>query len=112
MDDVLANITQLVRLRAHCPSPTTKFVSRRLEDGDLPNTVWEDCGHSLYCGCDFDGCDNDDAYGEAFAELEWQYGYLDILNKFLANNNQAWLEMLRNSDAVCVRVEFTFDLET
>jgi hypothetical protein len=111
MEDVLTDITLLVRLRAHCPTFTAKFISRRILEGDLPNMRCDDCGHSIYCGCD-SACDHDDALDEAQWELEESHRYLEGLNKFLANSNDLWLQMLRDTTRGHPLVEFTFDFTT
>jgi hypothetical protein len=94
LDDVLFDITPLLRLRAFCSTSVVKFVPHRLNECDLPNV---DCGHSIHCGCDAEGCDHDDAMEEAFEILNGIYEHTDALDEVLANKNEAWLKALRDT---------------
>ena len=111
MEDVLTDITLLVRLRAHCPTFTAKFVSRRVLEDDVPNCPCGDCGHSIHCACD-DYCDHEDAFDIARLEMEESYRYLKGLNTFLSNSNNSWLKIFRDTVRVGTLVEFTFDINT
>ncbi|CAO2649738.1 Nn.00g010300.m01.CDS01 [Neocucurbitaria sp. VM-36] len=110
-DEVLFDITLLFHLRAHCKTFTTKFVSRRLVEGDLPNTDCLNCGHSIYCGCGTD-CDHEEAFDEAWGDLHFQYYYLHALNEFLNNKNEAWLKAFREQVRKGIKIKFTYDLDT
>ncbi|RYN46382.1 hypothetical protein AA0118_g12596 [Alternaria tenuissima] len=92
MEDVLTDITLLVRLRAHCPTFTAKFVSRRVLEDDVPNCPCGDCGHSIHCACD-DYCDHEDAFDIARLEMEE-------------------LSIFRDTVRVGTLVEFTFDINS
>ncbi|KAL1798946.1 hypothetical protein ACET3X_002983 [Alternaria dauci] len=111
MEHVLTDITLLVRLRAHCPTFTAKFISRRILEDDVPNAMCYYCGHSIYCTCD-NGCNHADAFDQARWEMVESYQYLKGLNAFLTNSNDFWLQMLRDNVRVRTLVEFTFDVNT
>jgi hypothetical protein len=111
MEGVLTDITLLVRLRAHCPTFTVKFISRRVLEDDVPNRPCGDCGHSIYCACD-DSCDHENAFDTARLEMDASYWYLKGLNAFLSNSNDFWLKILRDTVRVGTLVEFTFDIHT
>ncbi|KAG9193056.1 hypothetical protein G6011_03091 [Alternaria panax] len=110
-EDVLTDITLLVRLRAHCPTFTAKFVSHRILEDDMPNLSCEDCGHSIHCGCNTD-CDHEGAIEWALWRMETSYLYLQVLNNFLANSNDYWLKMICGIVGKTTLVQFTFDIHT
>jgi hypothetical protein len=60
MENMLTDISFLIRLRAHCQTLTAKFVSTRILEDDVGNLRCGDCGHSIHCGCNND-CDHEDA---------------------------------------------------
>ncbi|KAF1846130.1 uncharacterized protein K460DRAFT_377418 [Cucurbitaria berberidis CBS 394.84] len=107
-DDVLSDVTLLCHLRAHSPTFTAEFVSRRLVDFDLPNVDCWDCGHSIHCDCGID-CEHEDARDEAICDLIGDHFYLRIVNKVLANSSEAWLKGVREDTQKDMKVEFTFD---
>ncbi|KAI4646758.1 hypothetical protein J4E93_004981 [Alternaria ventricosa] len=111
MQDVRSDITLLIRLRAHCPSFTAKFVSRRILEHDVRNLHCEECGHNLNCPCDT-SCDHEDTWDEATWQMEDSYQYLRSLNAFLANSNENWLKLLRGKDWMNTLVEFSFNITT
>ena len=108
---VLHDITILVRLRAHCPTFTARFISRRVLEGDCDNVPCGVCDHNIYCHCD-NGCDHEDAFEQALMDLELEYVYVDALNDFLENSNPEWLKMMRKTHNSTVRIEFNFDMES
>ncbi|KAI4952811.1 hypothetical protein J4E91_003285 [Alternaria rosae] len=110
-EDVLTNIALLTRLRAHCPTLTVNFISRRVLEDDEPNIMCFECGHSIHCGCGID-CDHEDTWGEALWRMKWSYQYLEALNAFLANTNENWLKLFRGTANLQTHVEFTFYINT
>ncbi|KAF2032773.1 hypothetical protein EK21DRAFT_60054, partial [Setomelanomma holmii] len=110
-EDILLDIAPLFRLRAFCSTFVATFVCRRLLDGDLPNAVCEECGHSLRCGCET-YCDHSDALEDIFAGLFWAYGCMKDLNQLLANPNDCWLQTLRDAAKhETMEIECTIDVD-
>lgn len=116
----LLNIKPILKLRAFMPSSKIKFVCRKLEERDLGHVECRDCGDCITCqspmsdcGSDDDSdrdpdtdldsaneldmvydydCSHGDTIDEIIGELRDQYMYLEALNDFLNNSNEAWLE--------------------
>ncbi|KAF2124583.1 hypothetical protein P153DRAFT_370976 [Dothidotthia symphoricarpi CBS 119687] len=110
-DNLVFKLTPLLRLHAHCPTFTAKFVCRKIIDGDFPNTECYGCGHSIHCGCSAD-CDHEETILDACADLYSDYSYTEALDEFLANKNEAWLEVLREDVPKLMEIECTIDVGT
>lgn len=110
-EDVLLDISLLIRIRAYGPTFVTRFRSHQLIEGDFPNVECGDCGHSINCGCDSD-CEHEEAMDEAMCELHEEYYYLDALDDILANANPKWLKAFRKDAYKAPNVECVFDVES
>jgi hypothetical protein len=109
-EDLLFDITPLLRLRAHCPTLVTWFVCRPLLDGDIPEIECWECGNSVHCGCD-NNCDHEEAIDEAFFELDMDYNYTMAIDDFIANGNEMWLKAIRGDSRLHgMKVECTVDV--
>jgi hypothetical protein len=109
-EDLLFDVTPLLRLRASCSTFVAKFKCRAIIDGDLPNVECWECGHSIHCGCGDADCDHEDAVDEAFCDLLGEYHYTWTLDNFLANPNDSWLKAIRDDVRDAMKVECTVDV--
>lgn len=109
-DDVLFDITPLLRLRAACPTSVANFKCRAMIEGDLPNAECWECGHSIHCGCDDADCDHEEAIDDAYCQQAFEYQYTQTLDNFLANANESWLQAIRDDVHDVMKVECSVEL--
>jgi hypothetical protein len=109
IDNILFDLTPLLRLRAFRPTCVISFVPRRITDYDYPNLDCADCGHSIHCDCDDgSGCEHEDARDEAQGILNDIYVYTDVLDEIVGSYNEAWLKTIRETSySKSIKVEAT-----
>lgn len=110
-EEVLFDITLLLRIRAFCPSNVIQFVCRRLVEFDLPYVDCFECGHNIRCNCHTE-CDHEDTIEEVMFDVHVDYHYMMVLNELLANSNGAWLKALRDDARTHhMKIQCTADTE-
>ncbi|KAJ4368528.1 hypothetical protein N0V86_009433 [Didymella sp. IMI 355093] len=82
-------------LRGHSPTSfEDDIIDYNSDDLEEMFPIWDTCPH-------------DDLLDEAKSEIHAEYSYLNALNCFLSNNNETWLESIRDDDLNHTKIECT-----
>jgi hypothetical protein len=113
------DLTQMLRMRAHCPATKFEFIPHMLTLDEGPWIDFMDecelCEEEMMDGeIDMDefeeyGCTHEHIHREVFADgsLDEYYSYIYALNLFLAHGNAKWLKDIRDCDVTRVKLDIS-----